>query len=452
MSIADLAANAQNFPGVNPMTFQQAQVPQNFAPMVQPAVQPAQGITDSQLKRRMINEALTRGYVFGYVMRSAPAISMKTVTRVRKSGTTYEIKAVESRPSGMQLVMLALPTRCVFNKRSLATAEEVLAGRVDFADESLKGAMTYEAMEPNVAISYIVALGNRLPEYAPNVSDARQQWSAQDILNGKPEVSFVYTTPVTTHGKDGSRVKFALKSTRGILFTPKNIMCLKAAEHISTDIKSDKDAYDVNMAAFGRWDCTKVRNQNISQFRAAAEHCPSTIWEAKYNLVGEDGETKEVQGYNSVFFMNGSTAKADDTGENVVKKSPTYYPWHISNAAKKDTALSPVERIIKRVPKLTADDKPTVAAEYVQWKENPKHPMFKPYAPFAEQIISLGFVNNERLCSLGSRSSTKEKKAYILDNAAMHDFQKFLESPDVAPAIQAAMDRSAAALTLSEIQ
>lgn len=447
MSIADLVNNAQQYPQVNPMSFQPS-MNQAYQPSVQPSVQPNQGITDNQMRRRLINEAMTRAYVYGYVMRSAPGISMKTVTRVRKAGKEYEIKAVESRPSGMQLVLMALPTRCVFRGGSLVTASEVLAGRVDFEDERLKGSMTYEAFDPNAAIAYIGALGNKIPEYGPNVSDVKTQWSAQDILNGKPEVSFVTATPVKS--SKSSKVKFTLRSSRGCLFTQKNIMCLKAAEHISTDVKSDKDAYDVNMAAFGRWDCNKLRNQNITQFRAAAEHCPSTIWETTYTLSDENGNEREVKGYGSVFFMNGSTGKADDTGENVVKTSPTFYPWYISNAEKKDMAPIPVERIIKRVPKTTADGKPTVAAEYVLWKDNPKHPMFKPYASFADSIVNNHYVNNERLTSLGSRASAKEKKAYVLSDTALADFKSWLENEDVMSEVTAAMDRSAAQLTLAE--
>lgn len=424
-------ANQYNATSINPMNLggSAVQVPQ-MSPMG------GEGIKGAIDSRRLRAEALSRGYVAGYVMGNAPQLTMSLQNKKDKAGVvTSNIVAKESKPSRCLAVMMALPANCVMRNGALAAPSDIQAGNVDYGSTS-KDEMLYQYFTVQAAIAYISALGGRLPEYAPFVTDAREQWSAEDIISGKPGVTFVQLHPTENRSRTSSsqeRFRFNLKTTSGrkSLYTEKNHVCLRALEHVSTKISSDEDAYNLNEMAFGAWRYRKKKDEPENSLQKAFNACPSQIWKATYTI---NGEKKE--GIGSCFFMNGSSTKSE-SGESIALRPLTYMPWYPSGD-QRPTVPSRVDRLVRREFRpATSDTKERMVNKPVFYKEKPSDPLFRSYAKFVDFIEDKGFISHDKLISLGSRASAAKSRSFQLTPDQKQSLEYFLRSEAVDADIQA---------------
>lgn len=414
----------------------------------------ADGVSGSVDPRRLQREAVAYGYVFGYVMNTAPAITMALSKKSPKNSTpVYSIVTKESKPQRPLGVLIALPTRCIMRNRLIATPSEIMAGTVDF-NATDSSAMTYQFFPGDAAVGYIGALGGRLPEYAPNVSNAKRQWSPEDILAEKAGVSFVRVHATEnknrTSGSQG-QFRFSLKSTsdRRSLYTQHNIMCLRAQVHMPVTCNSEEDAYKLNEAAFGGWRYRKPKTETKSGLDKAIAECPSVIWRKKYTIT-RDGVPTPVDGIGSVFFMAGQT-ETTNSGEEVTRRELAYYPWWQTGALR-PSSPSIADRIVERkLRPAEGEKKERMIATTVLWKDNPNHPMFKPYATFAAQIMDQGYIREEKLKAMGGRATKSKSKARGLDPSQLQSLKQFLREDDVMAAISSVQDEAADRSVLEEI-
>lgn len=422
----------------------QNQVPQmnlnaNPAPM-----QPVSGEGVSQVveARRLHSEMLTRAYLAGYVMANAPALTM-SVTRKRAADgtTTANIVAKQSKPSRCLSVMMALPANCVQRNGVLANPSDIAAGLVDYSSD--RDEMLYQPMSVSAAIGYISAMGGRIAEYAPHVSDAKEQWSASDILSGKPEVSFVYVKPTENKSKNSrsqDQFRFSLKTTspRKSLYTPKNHVCLRALEHTSVKCDSEKRAYELNEIAFGAMRYRKKKDETENALQRAMRDCPSQIWTKTYDI---DGEKKE--GIGSAFFMAGQSIKSA-AGEEIVARPLTYVPWDQTGGARGSVVGDRVESIVLRVFRpAEGDKKENMVTRPILYRESPNDPAFRGYARFVDFITSTGFISRENLVTLGSRSSKSKTRSMEMTPEQKTSLEYFLRSEAVEADIAAVIGDAA---------
>ena len=432
-NLNDLARSYQS--GVAPMNLG-AQTPQT--PM---APASGEGIAGNVDTRRLRAEAMSRGYVAGYVMGNAPQLTMSLQNKKDKAGTVISnIVAKESKPSRCLAVLMALPANCVMRNGAMASPSDIQAGSVDYGTTP-RDEMIYQAFPVNAAISYIYALGGRLPEYAPHVSDAREQWSAEDIISGKPDVSFVYVHPTENRSRNssGDRFRFNLKTTSGrrSLYTDRNIVCLRALEHISTKCNTEADAYNLNEVAFGAWRYRKQKDAAENALQKAMAACPSQIWKAQYTV---NGETKD--GIGSAFFMAGSSVKSE-SGEEIAQRPLTYMPWYPSGD-QRPTVPSRVERLVNReFQPATSDTKERMVTKPVLMKERPTDPLFKSYNRFVDFVVEKGFLSREKLYSLGARASKAKAKSLTLTPEQRTTFEYFMRSEAVDSDIQSVRNEAA---------
>lgn len=408
-----------------------------------PAMAPVggEGVSRSVDVRRLHSEIVTRGYVAGFVMGNAPALTMTLSRKKSKDNTTTaNIIAKESKPSRCLAVLLALPANCVQRNGVLATPDEIRSGGIDYDTSNRE--MLYQYFPQNAAIGYISAIGGRLPEYAPFVSDAREQWSAEDILSGKPEVSFVYVHATENRSRNSSskdQFRFSLKTTSGrrSLYTEKNHVCLRALEHTSVKCATDADAMRVNEIAFGAWKYRKKATEKETALQKAMNECPSYIWSTKYNI---DGETKE--GIGSCFFMVG-TSTTSDSGENIAARPLTYVPWYQTGDQRAQMG-SRVDRIVLREFRAASGDrKENMVTKPVYFKDEPNNALFKPYQKFVEFITSTGFISRDKLFTLGTRASKARTKSLALTPEQKNSLQYFLAREEIDAEIQAVRDEAA---------
>lgn len=401
----------------------------------------SEGISRNVDVRRLHSEIVTRGYVAGYVMGNAPALSMSLTRKKAKDGTvTANIVAKESKPSRCLAVLMALPANCVQRNGMLATPTDIAAGLIDYSEG--RHEMIYQAFSVNAAIGYITACGGRLPEYAPNVSEARSQWSAEDILSGKPEVSFVYvhaTENKSRTSRSQDQFRFNLKTTSGrrSLYTPGNIVCLRALEHTSVKCTSDKDAYNLNEIAFGAWRYRKKKSEPENALQRGMRDCPSQIWNAKYEI---DGKT--VEGIGSAFFVNGSSVTSE-AGETIAVKPLTYFPWYQTGDLRQEMP-SRVDRIVTRVLRpAEGDKKENMVTRPVYYRDDANNPLFKGYSKFVDFILNTGFISRSKLVSLGTRTSKSSTRSLALTPEQKSSLEYFLRSDEVEAEIQSVRDEAA---------
>lgn len=438
-NLSDLARNYQG--NVAPMNLG-GQTPAPMAPAT------GEGISGSVDSRRLRAEAVSRGYVAGYVMGNAPQLTMSLQNKKDKAGNVISnIVAKESKPSRCLAVLLALPANCVMRNGSMASPSDIQAGAVEYGSTP-RDEMVYQAFPVNAAISYIYALGGRLPEYAPFVSDAREQWTPEDIISGKPEVSFVYVHPTENRSRNSSsqdRFRFNLKTTSGrrSLYTDRNIVCLRALEHVSTKCNTEAEAYELNEMAFGAWRYRKQKDSTENALQKAMAACPSQIWNAKYNV---NGEVKE--GIGSAFFMAGSTVTSE-SGEEIASRPLTYMPWYPSGD-QRPTVPSRVERLVRReFQPATSDTKERMVTKPVLMKEKPADPLFKTYIRFVDFIESKGFMTREKLFSMGARASKAKTKSLTLTPEQRTTLEYFMRSEAVDADIQMVRNEAADRAVLS---
>ena len=399
--------------------------------------------------RRLQREALAKAYVFGYIMGSAPATTLAMSKKKQKEGEeTYNIVAKESKPSRCLSVLMALPKRCVSKAGNMASPSDIMSGMVDFNTTSTDE-MWYQAFPVNAAISYISALGGKLPEYAPNVSDARRQWDPQDILSGKPDVTFVRvhaTENKNRTGKSQDRFRFSLKttSTRRSLYTPNNHVCLRALEHMPLKCTTEQEAYNLNEAAFGAWRYRKPKTETKDVLSKAIAECPGQIWRKQYTINGQ-----QVEGIGSAFFM-AANEEENEAGESIMKHQLAYYPWYQTGSLR-PTTPSRVDQIVKRTLRpAEGDKKERMVTSPVLWKDNASHPMFKGYAKFVDEVLSQGYLREDKLKAMGGRAGKTRRAVQGLSSDQMTSLKQFLRDASVEADIQTVQDEAADRAVLLE--
>lgn len=438
--LRDVAGTVGNQRGVAPMNL-------GASEMVPAAGEGVSGAVDS---RRLQREALAYGYVAGYIMGSAPATTLAMSKKKVKDGdAVYSIVAKESKPSRPLSVLMALPKRCVMRAGTLARPTDIMSGTVDFMNG--EEGLVFQHFPVEAAIAYISALGNRLPEYAPNVSDMGSQWSPEDILSGRPDVTFVYVHPTENKSRtSGSQEKFrfSLKSTsdRRSLYTEGNHVCLRALEHMSIKCGTEQEAYELNEAAFAAWRYRKPKTETVDGLTKACAECPGQIWKKTYDINGQ-----AIEGIGSVFFMAGNE-ETTEGGEKVIRRQLMYYPWY-QTGARRPTSPSRVERMVKRTLRpAEGDKKERMITHPVLWKDNPNHPMFKPYTRFVNYILQTGYIREDKLKGMGGRAAKASRKQAGMTPDQKLSLKQYMRMQDVERAIQEVQDESADRSVLNTVR
>lgn len=445
-ALSQVAGNASRNRGLQAMNLGAGMAPMGEMGGMAPVNDGIGGAVDL---RRLQREAVAKSFVAGYIMGSAPALTLTMSKKKQKEGDPiYNIVAKESKPSRPLGVLMALPARCVQKAGVLASPADIMSGSVDFTTTD-PTKMIYQCFPPQAAVAYISALGGRLPEYAPYVSDAKSQWSPEDILAGKPEVSFVrvHATENKSHtGGAQERFKFSLKTTsdRRSLYTQENHVCLRALEHMPVKCNSEADAYALNEAAFGAWRFRKPKTETMDGLTKAITECPSQIWRKQYDVDGE-----KVEGIGSAFFMAGPE-ESNDAGEKIMQHQLTYFPWW-QTGARRQTTPARVERMVKRTLRpAEGDKKDRMITHPILWKDQPNHPMFKGYSRFVDYILSTGYLREDKLKAMGGRAAKARKQAQGLTADQMSSLKQFLRNSEVEADIQAVQDEAADRSVLQE--
>lgn len=447
-ALAEMARNAGNargmvgMPGMNPM---------DLNPNA--GFVAGDGISNGAANiKNITNTALVRGFVFGYIMKNAPAITIQMGKEKQKDGKeTRALRAKQSKPSGLLEVLMAIPSQCILRAGNIADVETIKNGLVDYKTTP-EDEMTYLSVDENGAVGYVTAFGGKLPEYRPNVVEGEStQWSAAEILSNSPDVSFVTLKGTENRKRKNSsddRYNWHLKTTspRRCLYTPNNIMCLRALEHVNVPAngicKNADQADMLNECAFGGWRYRDERvkgvltGHKVLQANILAKN--DQIWSKVYQLTDAQGQpyTKE-DGIGSIYFMENAVEKTDG-GTEVKAEAPKYVPWYATGSNKK---MENVPAIVKRVKTTTKDGKSERMANCpVTWKdvqEGKKEGanMFAPYNKFVAEILKKGFVTEEYLKSLNGKSQRSTKKGDELTADQKASLSNFLRSEAVTKAI-----------------
>ncbi len=409
---------------------------------------------------RLVRDAMANSYIVGYIMGTGPALSLKMQTK-KKKGTTasYYIQAVESKPGRLLQVCMSIPARCCSRGGQLADPSEIMAGNIDSnvaREDNYKLCLTKQT-----AVGYIGVLGEKMPEFAPFVSNVKTQWTPTQILGGSQEVSFVrlgYTanphyapnsgsTPRATSRK-GSKdpFKFSLKSTRGSLYTKNNVMWLRAQEHykIPDGKLTEEEAARLNDIAFGSWEYRQRKqdsasSEKISTLQAAFINCPRQIW--RKTVTDAEGKTHDVIG--SSFFMAAETEKLP-SGEEIPneRNSLTYVPWDVP-AKEAETKSVPVTRIVDRHRVTNPDTgKTRMMGTTVKWAEFPDHELFAPCNNFVKYIISNGYTTKQQLSNMVLRT-TRTKASEGLSPDVLFCLKSFITSQSFQEDIRTVQTRLA---------
>lgn len=359
----------------------------------------------------------SRGYVFGYIMGNAPATAFYPQKKKSKDGDTSVLVCRQTKPTKPLAVLMALPKNAVMKGSALADPSDIAEGNVDFDPNSKNNDLLFQMFTVPAAISYISAFGNKLPEFAPNVSDASKQWSVEDILRNRPQVSYVYVKATKNNrassADKASQFRFSLKtsdSVRRTLFTRKNFVPLRAVEHTPVTINNDQDAMRVNECAFGALKYRKKKAEGQatqSMLDWACAQMPRLIWKQTYEIVDNDGMKSSVEGIGSAFFMSGSDG-VNGNGEPVQYVEPTYYPWYMTSA--KGQTPSKVTEIVYRELAMPKEDgkQPRMVTKPITLKGNQGHPLFKPYDKFFKEALK--FASEDEIYALGSKQSASKKR------------------------------------------
>ncbi len=409
--------------------------------------------------------ARAKGYVFGYVMKNAPVINAKlrAVRDTDKRIVGHDITFVQTKPSGLLRVLVAVPTRCVSHNGNVTTVENIEQGNVDFTSIDANE-MTYLSMEESAAIGIIQALGGALPEWRPNVVDKadNKQWTVEEIQSSS-DVSFV--EPRTGKSKSKRAVNgyiIHLKSTRGMLLTQKNFMCLRALEHLrvptrrgsnlaGNGTKSAQEEFLLNESAFGMWRFRNVREGKTdtgkTTLQVALTECPNQIWEASYENVkpNTDRDTAVIEkvenGIGSCFFAQASVPQAAENGVARAFMPGNYFPWYQGPREKDPREL---DYLAFRQVVETKDGKGHRGdTRPVLWRDEPNHQMFSAYSNFADGVVSRGFMTTEELRGLGTKAGGGKGSKKKVDQNAERALKAYLQSPEVVGAMERVRDMNA---------
>lgn len=399
------------------------------------------GVSGTADARRVQREALANSYVAGYIMGSAPALTLSLTKHKQKdSAPTFSIAAKESKPSRCLAVLISMPARCCKKGGSLATPTEIMNGMVDFATGG--NGMVHQAFQIKAAISYIAALGGSMAEYAPTAVGAKEQWSKEAILSEHNDVSYVRVHATENKSNKGNiqdRFRFSLRSThpRRSLYTTGNIVCLRALEHMPVKCTTEEDAYRLNEAAFGGWRYRKPKTETESALEKAFHSCPDQIWEKRYTVDGQ-----EVTGIGSAFFMAG-TEETNDGGVSIMRRELSYFPWYQTGALR-PAQPTPVRHMVRRVLKpAEGNRKERMVTVPILYKEKPDDKAFVSYRNFVNMIVAQGYITQDKLLSMGGRASKTSKKKQQLTEDQKRSLTQFLNDSDVISAIQAVQEASA---------
>lgn len=448
------------------MVGQNGMQPMNLQAGGFPAAPAADGIGVSGGADTANISALARlnGYVFGYIVRNAPSISAKLrpIHGQDKTITGHEIRFVQTKPSGLMRVLLALPSCCVLHNGNIASPSLIYSGSVDYSSYA-PTELTYLDLTEEQAIPLIQALGGRIPEYRPNIDKAyNTQWTGEEIQSS-PDVSFVEPRAGKSKSTKPEVVKnggyiIHLKSTRGMLFTQHNVMCMRALEHLDCPTasrgndsskfgsKNDQQEFQLNESAFGRWRFSPLRENgqqtNKTMAQVALAECPNDIWEKAYKGVNPDPFTKDAplvdvdDGFGSRFFAQQGTAGTEHGFDN---SRTEFYPWYVSASAKrKDKETGKAAAAPVPVPQITfrqivdTKDKTSKRAstKAILWRDDENHQMFAPYAPFVNALVSTGFMSREKLRNLGGRAARKGSGARKVPEAVATVLKNLVNSAE----------------------
>lgn len=436
--LQQLARNSNLGGGANFMNLQNNETPTESA---------VTGMTGGNVDMRLVQRmAMAHGYVFGYVMGAAPRTTMRVQrTKTEGGGTTATIVATQSKPTRPLSVLLSLPKRCCMHNNILCTPQDIRSGNIDW-DAYKDTDLAHVAMDVNAAIAYIYALGGRLPEYAPNVSDQNRQWSDRDILSESPNVSWVYVKAAASRSAT-SRNAFRqfLKTTSGrrILYTPKNYVALTALKHtkIPGGALDDAKAYELNESAFGHWRYRFGKDSKTDQLTRAMADCPTQIWEKTYTIDG----TKQT-GIGSTFFMG--DAEVNGSGEPMPRTPLEVFPWYLSGDLKPKVP-SICESIVERHLGKTKDGKkPRMETTTLRYSESKTHQMFTGYKSFVEEAIRQGYFTEQVLMDMSTTTRASNRKPYQLDDQARAALDRFMMSDNVRSSVESVLGRMADAVVM----
>lgn len=422
-------ANRFNNGGVNPINLSA----ETSAPMMAPAAR--EGISSGVDPKRLHTEIMSRGHVDAFIMGNAPAVAFGLTTAKTSDGNTEKkIVLRESKPSRVLGVAISLPANCVQRARSLARPDDITTAQVEY-DENDKTTMINQIFPLAAAISYISACGGKLPENAITTLDKKSHWTPTEVLSGAPEVSYVYVKPTerkhTTSNQE--RFTFSLKSTspRRSLYTPGNIVCLRALEHTSVTCKDEKRAYELNAIAFGSWAYSTIKDEKISKLQKAYNSCPTLIWRKKYNIDGE-----ELEGIGSAFFMAGDTTKSE-SGQEIAEQQLTYRAWYQTGNRNQEKPEVARQIVLRTLQPATDSKKESMVTKPVTFEKDPNHVAFKPYQKCMDYLIARGFTTRERLAKMGGRTSKAKQKVFgVLSDAQALAMKSFIQQDATDAAIQ----------------
>lgn len=462
-SVMDVVQRYQQNPAMGNMNLQNPSMNPGF---MAPGFAGAESITAGGVDvKRLQATVRVGGYVAGYVMNSAPNTSMALVNVGDKKEPKYTIVARESKPSTVRGVCISLPARCVLRNGTLAAPNAIRNGDVDFNTVD-KNERVNVCWGKEVAIAYIDAFGQRLPEYAPFVADAREQWSAEDILGEKPEVTYVTmrstkARPNSRSGKDN--FAYALRTTasgRG-LFTRKNIMCLRGLKHIAINCDNETEEFQMNENAFGLWRY-RTRTEagtgaKVNVLRKALSACPTQLWERDYDIVGEDGQPKTVKGLGSVYFHAGSTVKLPD-GKEVPGTTLSYTPWYGASRGRGKDKTTAIQKDVKYIVArkfraATGKGKDTMVSTTLTLASNPGDRVFSDFSGFYDYAINNGFISREKVAAWCKTSSSSSVAKFGMGEEDTRNLRAMLTSNRnvVYDELNAAMTEFANRSTLSEL-
>lgn len=432
-----------------------------FGGYTQPANDGIQGGSAATVDT-IVQNAVGRGYVFGYILKNAPMISAyaKRIT-VEGDKKRWDVGFKQTKPSGILSVLITLPKRCIMYGNEIQDPTKVMNGQVSF-DAFGRDDMISLALQENAAIAYIAAYGGKLPEYAPNVTDRKDQWTAREILNDNGDVSFVEVKCTANRGKNQASKPFIFrlkcKGPRRSLFTPKNITCLNARVHrkVPTGLcKTETEAYELNECAFGDWryraDRSGGASTEVKALQSIYADAVGQIWRKKYTglqIKGKEEKTEDEEGIGSIYFttQNSMQLESDQAPGDALAThaTPQYIPWYKLSMKKTSSmeVITPVDVpfIVKKEAKITSKGTPRMSSTIVKWKdchENGKIPgaeMFAPYKEFTDEILNRGYVTLEQLERLCSRS-TRKPKVDEQDPKMQRHLLEFMGGADVSSAV-----------------
>lgn len=411
--------------------------------------------------KTIVKTAQANGYVFGYVMKNAPAITVVLGrTKDKDDKVTYNLRAKQSKPSGLLDVLMAIPSNCIMRNGNMADVESIKNGQVDFKTIA-PTEMTYFAVDENGAIGYINAFGGKLPEYRPNVVEGQTtQWTPAEIMNSS-DVTFV-TIKATENRKrkSGASEKFTFHlksdSERRSLYTQGNIMCLRALEHVSVPTNGCKDesqAYQLNECAFGGWRYRDERRNGAKTGQKALQvafaNVPTQIWHKKYTdvqAVPKGPKEDKEDGIGSIFFMK-EAVETTEHGEQVKREQLKYVPWY---ATGKNKFMENVPSIVRREAVPTKDktgmrmaNKPIYWKDVMNGEVKDESGMFDHYRKFASNVVKMGFMTEDQLKALSGRSSRASRKSDAMTQDQLASLANFLRSDAVRNSIERVQDDAA---------